>query len=147
MRQQGLTLIEVIIYSALLSLVISSSLVLMHSLISSAEKTMNQLDALAETQFIFAHLDWVLNQSQIILEPELNQTGDRLVVRDMSGVETEVNNNNEKIKVVNTSGESVLSPKEVTSLLFERVELNNHQVITVWINVYNQTFSHTYFLQ
>jgi competence protein ComGF len=147
MRQQGLTLIEVIIYSALLSLIISSSLVLMHSLISSAEKTMNQLDALAETQFIFAHLDWVLNQSQIIMEPELNQTGDRLVVKDINNIETQIDIHDKKIRVINKDGESSLSPKVIDSLLLERTNYYDQQIVTVWIKVQDQTYSNIYFLK
>jgi competence protein ComGF len=147
MRQQGLTLIEVIIYSALLSLIISSSLVLMHSLISSAEKTMNQLDALAETQFIFAHLDWVLNQSQIIMEPELNQTGDRLVVRDINNIETQIGIHDKKIRVINKDGESSLSPNVIDSLLLERTNYYDQQIVTVWIKVQDQTYSNIYFLK
>lgn len=60
MKNDGFTLLEVIIYCALFSVLMTSSIVTLYALISSSEKTTRDTTVIAEVTFINQKLDWLL---------------------------------------------------------------------------------------
>lgn len=79
-ERKGFTLIETIIYIALLSLIMSGSLLAAHNIIESSRKLEDKIVASAEGEFILKKIDWALNGAQTIYSPVSGATGTLLSV-------------------------------------------------------------------
>ena len=75
----GYTLIETIIYIALLSLILTGSLTIVHRLTTSNNQINQKIIAEGEAAFIFRKLEWALNGSTMNA-PALNSTSTILTV-------------------------------------------------------------------
>jgi type II secretory pathway pseudopilin PulG len=61
MKSSGFTLLETIIYCALFSVLMSGAIVTVYALLSSSEKTGEQIQIVAEATFINQKLAWALS--------------------------------------------------------------------------------------
>ena len=77
-KQHGTTLIEVIIYLALLSVIIGGFLVSFFNLIDSNSKTTNQVLAANDIKFVLSKIELSLRESQAISTPLLEESGSEL---------------------------------------------------------------------
>jgi len=76
----GFTLIETIIYIALLSFIMTGSLLAAHNIIESSRKLEAKVVANTEGEFILKKIDWALNGAQTIYAPASGATGTLLSV-------------------------------------------------------------------
>jgi len=63
MKSSGFTLLETIIYCALFSVLMSGAIVTVYALLSSSEKTGEQIQIVAEATFINQKLAWALSSA------------------------------------------------------------------------------------
>lgn len=68
MKKRGFTLLEVIIYCALFSILLTSSVVSLYALMSSSEKTTKDTKVIAEAVFINQKLDWLLFSATDVIQ-------------------------------------------------------------------------------
>ena len=80
MRNKGFTLIETIIYIALLTLFIGSGVTTAFYLTDSAEKGKADINASADAEFLLQKISWVLNDVQSITTPTSGATAATLSV-------------------------------------------------------------------
>jgi hypothetical protein len=78
--QAGTTLIEVIIYIAILSFVMIGALMATYQILSGSESLSNKNITEEEAGFIIAKLNWALNDVSAINNPSPNSSGDTLSV-------------------------------------------------------------------
>ena len=79
---RGFTLVETLIYIALLTLVIGSGVVAAFYVIDSSEKEKTNINAIAEAAFLMRKIDWALNgvESTSIHDPSPGPPGPMLSV-------------------------------------------------------------------
>lgn len=76
----GFTLIETIIYSALLSIVIGMVLLAVFQIIDSQDRARSRTEVEEEANFLFAKIKWALTGFQTINQPAVNSTSSLLSV-------------------------------------------------------------------
>lgn len=77
---RGITLIETLVYIALLTLFIGSGIVSAFYIIDSSEKNKLKISATAEAQFLLRKIDWALTGVTIIDSPSSGTSGGTLSV-------------------------------------------------------------------
>ncbi|MDI6820813.1 MAG: prepilin-type N-terminal cleavage/methylation domain-containing protein [Patescibacteria group bacterium] len=76
--KNGLTLIEVLIYSALLAIFLIGSFLFINSILSVDKASEEQNEALANQDFVEAKLNWLLGQTTNINTPPANASSTEL---------------------------------------------------------------------
>lgn len=84
-NQKGLTLIEVILYLALFSVLIGGAISGFYNLMAGDFDLSTEALLVDESEFFLGKMDWVLNLSSEIIEPNSGETSGRLVLKDGSG--------------------------------------------------------------
>ena len=83
--RSGFTLIEVIIYLALFSILIGGALVSAYSLIESNERNQTKAIVQNEGAFVLAKIDWALSGIQSVDQPPFGGSGALLQVTKYGG--------------------------------------------------------------
>lgn len=76
--RSGFTLIETLIYSAILAIFLAASLLFINSVLSSADKLTAQNEVAANLEFVSKKMDFYLSETKSVLEPAANSSSSRL---------------------------------------------------------------------
>ena len=85
MTSKGFTLIETILYIALLSLITSGALLATYQLLEGNQKNLIELTIQSEADFLLRKIEWILSGSQSVVLPREGESGPELVVRGEAG--------------------------------------------------------------
>lgn len=125
--RSGVTLIEILIYIALMSITVSGSLLIVFNLIEGSDKLNNAAKIEEEANFIFKKFEWAFLDASDINSPaegdsaqsvSVNKTnfGSNPIIFDLSSESITMKAGNGPVNILNS--ESVAA----SSLLFEHIE-------------------------
>lgn len=130
--RKGFTLIEVLIYSALLAIFFGGSLFFLNSMLDSSGSISEKIELLATQEFIERKMEWAVSQSKEIVTPLPGATGNNLtlVLNDDSQVIFSLSDN--VLYMSRGAGGAY-------ALNNERVKINGFTVLTLnTVSVYPQ---------
>jgi prepilin-type N-terminal cleavage/methylation domain-containing protein len=127
-KQNGFTLIEVLIYIALFSMLVGGVLVSVYTMLESSGRDTTQTELLEEGNFLLDKIGWVMSDVQTIASPAQNATGTTLSITPW---DVSVGNP----IVVHFTTQNMTIKEGVNSAQ----QLNN---TNVWLS--NASFTHTY---
>lgn len=79
--RRGFTLIETIIYTALISVVLTVTVLSLSNLLETKNRSAARIETEEETNFLMGKIRWTLNDAGVIVEPGPNATSTTLSVQ------------------------------------------------------------------
>lgn len=136
----GFTLLEMIIYIALFSIMIGGLIMTSFLLVQNSYKTENQITIQGEINFVLKKIDWVINQAKDINLP----TSNILLATKDNGDNIEIKHENNKITL---NGDDITTINvRVDKLIFEEInEIPKGLKINLTIN--GQEIKYTKYLK
>lgn len=141
----GFTLIEVLIYSALLAIFLGGSIALLNDILSSSGKVSDKTEILFSQEFIDKKLEWIISSSKIVQEPAANSSSSvlRLILDDAASTPISISQgtstleiswgggspvelNNSRVKITDFSVSHIVIPNMPSQL---RVNFNSSGLI------------------
>lgn len=131
--EKGTSIMEVVIYVGLLSIMLTSSVMILFQVTMRDEQRMHTVFSIREQEFVLEKIrNEVVRASQIIL-PEEEVTGDRLVLKDEEGGDVEIYSEEGRI-MIRRGEEGVALPLNDKLLLIERMEvIRDHDALILTI--------------
>lgn len=68
-KRRGFTLIETLIYTAIISIIISSFILILYNIVQSVDRTTRNVDLVEQKQFLIQKIDWVLQSVSVVNTP------------------------------------------------------------------------------
>ena len=81
---KGFTLIETIIYTALLSIIISSVLLIVYQMLEGRYRLGALIEVSEEGRFLMGKINWALDGLDAVIEPPLNATSSALSINKLN---------------------------------------------------------------
>ena len=125
-RCGGFTLVETIIYVALLSIVTSFVMVVFYQLIGSNDQHRNRMEVDSEANFMMQKMVWAIIGASAINSPAINSTGTSLSIDKFNygqnPIVFDLNSRNLRISKASSTGALLGSPRVfVDTIIFEHV--------------------------
>ena len=132
--QAGFTLLETLIYIALLSFIMTGVILGAMEVMYGTARTRDSIILEQEAHFIFRKIDWALNGSVVITEPSMGWTSDTLTVDGQTfAVDT---------GVLELDGEA-LTPSSITvsQFIVERTPSSEEDAVSLGFKLNNKEFA------
>lgn len=116
-KQQGFTLIEMVIYIALFALIMSGAIVSIYGILGSSSRNATKAMVQEEGSFLLGKVDWILTNAQ---DASVSADGLTLTVTNFDGKVMELS--------VSSDGENMSIDENVVGGIYNGVNLNNSNV-------------------
>jgi len=117
--QRGFTLIEILIYSAIVTSMLTFALLTAYQIINSDDRLLARRDLTEDQKFLVQKIEWVLKNVSTINAPASGGSGDTLSVNKINY------NYNPLIIALNASTTELTSGATTTALTSDNVEVSN----------------------
>jgi prepilin-type N-terminal cleavage/methylation domain-containing protein len=115
--QQGFTLIEMVIYIALFSLIMSGAIVSIYGILGSSSRNATKAMIQEEGSFLLGKVDWILTNAQ---DASVSADGLTLTTTDYDGKVMKLS--------VSSDGENMSIDEDVVDGIYKGISLNNSNV-------------------
>lgn len=151
---KGFTLIEILIYSALMAMIISGSLIAAYQIIESSNNIQNKIIIEQEANFLLSKIRWALVGATTINIPTIGLASSTLSMNKANYSENpiifDLNSNNLRIKQ-GSGNPAILNNQNVAvnNLIFEHLAANGNgpEGLKINITVNNKLFTATIYLR
>jgi hypothetical protein len=151
---KGLTLIETIIYTALISIIIAGALVTVYQVLESSSALYNKIITEQESNFLLRKFAWALSGVSAINLPAAGATSSVLSLNKINFSENpiviDLNSNNMRMKK-GSAEPAILNTQNITvqNLVFEHLSSSGNapEAIKINLTVDTQSFSTTIYLR
>lgn len=145
----GFTLIEILLYSAILSIFIGLAFFMVSQTLDTTRKLRSKLEVTEETEFITKKIDWAIIDASAITSPAQNATSTTLTVNKTNFSNNPLSFTWDGLNVYLTRGASSPpiqlnnSKMRVSSVLFENVRdsVNDQSILRVTIVGQNRSIN------
>ena len=151
---KGFTLIETIIYTALISIIIAGALVAVYQVLESSSALYNKIITEQESNFLLRKFAWALSGVSAINLPAAGATSSVLSLNKINFSENpiviDLNSNNMRMKK-GSAEPAILNTQNITvqNLVFEHLSSSGNapEAIKINLTVDTQSFSTTIYLR
>jgi len=151
---KGFTLIETIIYTALISIIIAGALVAVYQVLESSNALYNKIITEQESNFLLRKFAWALSGVSAINLPAAGATSSVLSLNKINFSENpiviDLNSNNMRMKK-GSAEPAILNTQNITvqNLVFEHLSSSGNapEAIKINLTVDTQSFSTTIYLR
>jgi hypothetical protein len=151
---KGFTLIEVLIYSALIAMIISGSLIAVYQIIESGNNIQNKIITEQEANFLLSKIRWALAGATAIISPAIGLASSTLSINKANYSENpiifDLNSNNLRIKQ-GSGNPAILNNQNIAinNLVFEHLAAGGSgpEGLKINITVNNKSFTATIYLR
>lgn len=151
---KGFTLIEVLIYSALIAVIISGSLIAVYQIIEGSDSVQNKIIIEQEANFLLSKIRWALTGATTINIPTIGLASSTLSINKANYSENpiifDLNSNNIRIK--HGSGDPTILNNQntaINNLVFEHLAANGGgpEGLKINLTVNNKLFTTIIYLR
>lgn len=153
-KLKAFTLIEILIYSALIAMIISGSLIAVYQIIEGSNSIQNKIIIEQEANFLLSKIKWALSGATAINIPAIGLASSTLSINKANYSENpiifDLNSNNIKIKQ-GTENPTILNNQNITinNLIFEHLAASGDgpEGLKISITANNKLFTTTIYLR
>jgi len=151
---KGFTLIEVLIYSALIAMIISGSLIAVYQIIEGSDSIQNKIIIEQEANFLLSKIRWALTGATAIISPTIGLASSTLSINKANYSENpivfDLNSNNFRIKQ-GSGNPTILNNQNIAinNLIFEHLAANGSgpEGLKISLTVNNKLFTTIIYLR
>lgn len=151
---KGFTLIEVLIYSALIAMIISGSLIAVYQIIEGSNSIQNKIITEQEANFLLSKIRWALTGATAIDIPAIGLASSTLSINKANYSENpivfDLNSNNLRIKQ-GSGNPAILNSQNIAinNLIFEHLAASGSgpEGLKINITINNKLFTTTIYLR
>ncbi len=151
---KGFTLIEVLIYSALIAMIISGSLIAVYQIIEGSDSIQNKIIIEQEANFLLSKIRWVLTGATAIISPTVGLASSTLSINKANYSENpiilDLNSNNLRMKQ-GSGNPTILNNQNIaiSNLIFEHLAANGSgpEGLKINLTVNNKLFTTIIYLR
>lgn len=151
---KGFTLIEVLIYSALIAMIISGSLIAVYQIIEGSNSIQNKIITEQEANFLLSKIRWALTGATTIDIPAIGLASSTLSINKANYSENpivfDLNSNNLRIKQ-GSGNPAILNSQNIAinNLIFEHLAASGSgpEGLKINITINNKLFTTTIYLR
>lgn len=151
---KGFTLIEVLIYSALIAMIISGSLIAVYQIIEGSNSIQNKIITEQEANFLLSKIRWALTGATTIDIPAIGLASSTLSINKANYSENpivfDLNSNNLRIKQC-SGNPAILNSQNIAinNLIFEHLAASGSgpEGLKINITINNKLFTTTIYLR
>lgn len=147
MKNKGFTLIEILIYSGIVTTILSFTLVIVYQLIDSDERVVERREITENHKFILEKIGWVLQSVDKINSPAVGATSTKLSVNKLgyafNPLVIQIGTSTLDLVSGATTSPITNNYASTTSLVFEHQNLASTSAIRITATIENTTASST----
>ncbi|MEK7114455.1 MAG: prepilin-type N-terminal cleavage/methylation domain-containing protein [Patescibacteria group bacterium] len=151
---KGFTLIEVLIYSALIAMIISGSLIAVYQIIEGSDSIQNKIIMEQEANFLISKIRWALTGATTIISPTIGASSSTLSINKANYSENpivfDLNLNNLRIKQ-GSGNPAILNNQNIAinNLIFEHLTASGSgpEGLKISLTVNNKLFTTIIYLR